>query len=429
MRRIDFRSSAVLTIFALLAVAAACAPQESPSQESPSPESISQEVSYVAQIPDAQNAQLTWIADGFDRPLFVTHAGDGSGRLFVVEQTGRIRILQDGKILEEPFLDASDVADWLFAFDEENNYSENGLLGLAFHPDYEENGYVFIYYTDREGDSALARYRVDAADPNRADAASGQVILSVDQPHHWHNGGMLAFGPDGYLYLALGDGGGKHGNPCNNGQRRDTLLGKILRLDVGVSEVADYSVPPDNPYVGNELAKPEIWAYGLRNPWRFSFDHVTGDLWIGDVGESRWEEINYQLANSPGGENYGWGIYEGYVVYTDYDDNVRYADNKDLPLEETALPAFTYSHNEGISITAGYVYRGDAIADLYGVFLFGDFGSGRIWTIYRREDGGWQVNEYMDTEHFISSFGEDEAGELYVVDYFDGSIWQFLPRE
>ena len=419
MRRFDFRSSAVLSSFALLVVAAACAPQESSSQESPSPESISQEVSYVAQIPDAQNAQLTWIAEGFDRPLYVTHAGDGSGRLFVVEQTGRIRILQGGKTLEEPFLDASDVADWLFTFDKNVNWSENGLLGLVFHPNYEENGYFFIYYTDREGDSALARYRVDAADPNRADADSGQVILSVDQPHQNHNGGMLAFGPDGYLYLGLGDGG-LEGDPCEHGQRRDSLLGSIVRVDVGVSEVADYSVPPDNPYVGNELAKPEIWAYGLRNPWRFSFDRVTGDLYIGDVGQSHWEEINYRPANSTGGENYGWNAYEGYAWY---------AEKTELTLEDIALPAFVYSHNEGKAITAGYVYRGDAIADLYGVFLFGDFASGRIWTIYRREDGGWQVNEYMDTEHFISSFGEDEAGELYVVDYFDGSIWQFAPRE
>ena len=413
MRRIDFRPSTVLTLLALLVVAAACAPQESSSQES-----ISQESSFVAAIPDAQNVQLTLIADGFDRPLFVTHAGDGSGRLFVVEQTGRIRIVQDGNTLPEPFLNASDVADWLFTFDENTNWSENGLLGLAFHPNYAENGYFFIYYTDREGDSALVRYQVSEVDPNRADPDSGQIILTVDQPHRNHNGGMLAFDPDGYLYLGLGDGGFA-GDPCDHGQRRDELLGSILRLDVGVSDVADYSVPPDNPYVGNDLAKPEIWAYGLRNPWRFSFDRVTGDLYIGDVGQSRWEEINYQPANSAGGENYGWKAYES---LTQYDEKTE------LALDETALPAFVYSHNEGISITAGYVYRGDGIADLYGVFLFGDFGSGRIWTIYRREDGGWQVNEYMDTEHFISSFGEDEAGELYLVDYFTGSVWQFLPR-
>ena len=413
MGRIDFHPGAVLNLLVLLVVASACAPQESPPQES-----ISQESSFVASIPDAQNVQLTLIADGFDRPLFVTHASDGSGRLFIVERTGNIRILLDGNFLSEPFLDASDVADWLFSFNEKANYSENGLLGLAFHPNYAENGYFFIYYTDGEGDSALARYRVSAADPNRADADSGQVILTVDQPHEWHNGGMIAFGPDGYLYLGLGDGGG-HGDPCDHGQRRDELLGSILRLDVGVSEVADYSAPSDNPYVSNDFAKPEIWAYGLRNPWRFSFDRVTGDLYIGDVGQEQWEEINYQLASSAGGENYGWKAYEGLS---------RYDDKTVLALEETALPAFVYSHNEGISITAGYVYRGEAIDDLYGVFLFGDFGSGRIWTIYRREDGGWQVNEYMDTEHFISSFGEDEAGELYLVDYFTGSVWKFLPR-
>ncbi len=337
----------------------------------------------------------------------------------MVEQTGRIRIVQDGNTLPEPFLNASDVADWLFTFDENTNWSENGLLGLAFHPNYAENGYFFIYYTDREGDSALVRYQVSAADPNRADADSGQVILTVDQPHRNHNGGMLAFDPDGYLYLGLGDGGFA-GDPCDHGQRRDELLGSILRLNVGVSDVADYSVPPDNPYVGNDLAKPEIWAYGLRNPWRFSFDRVTGDLYIGDVGQGRWEEINYQPANSAGGENYGWKAYES---LTQYDEKTE------LALDETVIPAFVYSHNEGVAVTAGYVYRGEAIDDLYGVFLFGDFGSGRIWTIYRREDGGWQVNEYMDTEHFISSFGEDEEGELYLVDYFDGSIWKFVPEE
>ena len=379
---------------------------------------FAQESSSVVQIPDAKNVQLTLVADGFDRPLFLTHAGDGSGRLFVVEQTGSIRILLDGNTLPEPFLDASDVADWLFSFDEEENYSENGLLGLAFHPNYEENGYFFIFYTDLEGDSALARYRVNAADPNRADADSGQVILTVDQPHEWHNGGMIAFGPDDYLYLGLGDGG-KWDDIFQNGQNLQTLLAALLRLDVGIGEVADYRIPPNNPFVGDDSALPEIWAYGLRNPWRFSFDRLTGDLYIGDVGQAKWEEINFQPASSSGGENYGWDSFESLS---------RFNFKSFLPLQETAIPTFVYSHNEGVAVTAGYVYRGEAIDDLYGVFLFGDFGSGRIWTTYRREDGGWQVNEYMDTEYIISSFGEDEAGELYLVDYFTGSIWKFLPR-
>ncbi len=374
---------------------------------------FAQESSSVVQIPDAQNVQLTLVADGFHRPLFITHAGDGSGRLFIVEQTGSIRILLDGNTMPEPFLDASDVADWLFSFDEEENYSENGLLGLAFHPNYEENGYFFIFYTDGEGDSVLERYRVSESDPNRADPESGQFILTVDQPDQVHNAGMLAFGPDGYLYVGLGDGGRGH---SANGQQLDTLLGSILRMDIHVEEKAGYSVPLDNPFVDVKDAQPEIWAYGLRNPWRFSFDRMTGDLWIGDVGAWQFEELNYQPANSGGGENYGWPHWNALLKVRDI-----------LPLEKTSPPAFVYSHEHGVAIVAGYVYRGDAITDLYGVFLFGDIGSGQIWTIYRREDGGWQVNDYMDTEHFISSFGEDEEGELYVVDYFEGSVWQFLP--
>ena len=290
---------------------------------------------------------------------------------------------------------------------------------MAFHPNYRNSGYFFIYYTDLEGDSILARYQLSGADPNRADMESGQVVLKVDQPHKIHNGGMLAFGSDGYMYLALGDGGFGH---SENGQQLNTLHGSILRLDVTVEETAGYSIPPDNPFVDKVDARPEIWAYGLRNPWRFSFDRISGDLWIGDVGDKAFEEVNYQLASSGGGENYGWADWEAFEFHGKIGQ-------LSVPFVMTSAPAFVYSHEHGVAITAGYVYRGDSIADLYGVFLFGDFGSGRIWTIYRREDGGWQVNEYMDTEHYISSFGEDEAGELYVVDYFAGSIWQFAPRE
>ena len=258
MRRIDFRPGAVLVLLVLLVVASACAPQESPPQES-----IPQESSFVAAIPDAQNVQLTLIADGFDRPLFVTHAGDGSGRLFVVEQTGFIHIIKNGEVLEELFLDVSQIAHWLYGYDNMSGWSENGLLGMAFHPSYSENGYFFINYTDHEGDSVLERYRVSESDPNRADPESGQFILTVDQPDQVHNSGMLAFGPDGYLYVGLGDGGRGH---SANGQQLDTLLGSILRMDIHVEEKAGYSIPPDNPFVDVKDAQPEIWAYGLRNP-------------------------------------------------------------------------------------------------------------------------------------------------------------------
>ena len=408
----------IIAFFCLFAMA--CTSHDSSSPElSSRVESESPRPSFVAAIPDAQNVQLTLIADGFDRPLFVTHAGDGSGRLFVVEQTGFIHIIKNGEVLEEPFLDVSQFAHWLYSYDNMSGYSENGLLGMAFHPNYSENGYFFINYTDYEGDSVLERYRVSESDPNRADPESGQFILTVDQPDQVHNAGMLAFGPDGYLYVGLGDGGRGH---SANGQQLDTLLGSILRMDIHVEEKAGYSVPLDNPFVDVKDAQPEIWAYGLRNPWRFSFDRVTGDLWIGDVGERLYEEVNYQPASSKGGENYGWPDWDAFEL------NVN-TGQYSVPFVMTSAPVFVYSHEHGIAITAGYVYRGDAIEDLYGVFLFGDFGSGRIWTIYRREDGGWQVNEYMDTEHFISSFGEDEEGELYLVDYFAGSIWKFVPEE
>ncbi len=377
---------------------------------------FAQESSSVVQIPDAQNVQLTLVADGFHRPLFITHAGDGSGRLFVVEQTGFVHIIQDGKVLDESFLDVSHLVGTRVDLSDRDNNSENGLLGMAFHPNYQENGLFYIYYTDQNLNSALARYQISNANPNLADRESGQEILTAFQPYVNHNGGMLAFGPDGYLYLALGDGGADYSEL--NSQMLDTLLGSLIRLDVSVEETAGYSIPPDNPFVGVAGARPEIWAYGLRNPWCFSFDRMTGDLWIGDVGAWQFEELNYQPANSSGGENYGWPHWNALLKVRDI-----------LPLEKTSPPAFVYSHEHGVAIVAGYVYRGNAIADLYGVFLFSDFGSGRIWTIYPREVGGWYVNEYMHTEHFISSFGEDEEGELYIVDYSDGSIWKFVPRE
>ena len=356
------------------------------------------------------------VAGGFMRPLYLTHAGDGSGRLFVVEQTGSVHIIQDGEVLDKPFLDVSHLVGTRLDLSDPENNTENGLLGLAFHPNYQENGVFFIYYTDQNLNSVLARYQVSEANPNLADPESGQEILTAFQPHYNHNGGMLAFGPDGYLYLGLGDGG-THSSEMNS-QILDTLLGSILRLDVSIGETAGYSIPPDNPFVGVDSARPEIWAYGLRNPWRFSFDRLTGDLWIGDVGAYEFEELNFQPADSSGGENYGWPHWRAFIKVRDV-----------LPFEDTSSPAFVYSHDHGVAVIAGYVYRGDAIESLYGVFLLGDFGSGRIWTIYPREEGGWHVHEYMDTEYGISSFGQDEEGELYVVDYFTGNILKIIPRE
>ena len=365
-------------------------------------------------IPDSSQIRLERVAGGFTRPLYVTHAGDGSGRLFVVEQAGRIWVVQDGQVLPEPFLN---IGNWLPWEVHSPGFTERGLLGLAFHPHYAENGYFFLHYNNDRGDTVLARFQVSAENANRADPVSAQTILTAVQPFANHQGGTVTFGPDDHLYLGLGDGGSA-GDPWDHGQRPNTLLGTILRLDVGVESVADYTIPPDNPFAGNFNAAPEVWIYGLRNPWRFSFDRETGDLFIGDVGQNQWEEISFQSADSGGGENYGWNAFEGFAVYAG-----------GLSFEETEAPIAVYPHRLGNSITGGYVYRGEAIPSLYGAYLFGDFGSGRVWTLQQTALGNWLMNEFMLTTHAISSFGEDEAGELYLLDYVDGSLWKFVPRE
>ncbi len=353
------------------------------------------------QPPPANSVQLTQVASGFSRPLFVTHAGDGSGRLFVVEQGGRVWVIAGGQRLDAPFLDVSTLVS-----PEANGfgYTERGLLGLAFHPQYSENGVLFINYTDRSGATVIARYRTSASDPNRVDPDSSEIILTHPQPYANHNGGHLAFGPDGYLYIGFGDGGSQ-GDPQNNGQNLRTWLGAILRIDVGASGA--YRVPEDNPFVGRADAAPEIWAYGLRNPWRFSFDRATGDLYIGDVGGSSWEEVNFQAASSGGGQNYGWDLFEG-----------THPIGSAPPPVDLVLPIAEYPHSEGISITGGYVYRGELLPALQGFYLYGDFGFGTIWTAWNDADGGWRSESWLrNTGLTISSFGEDEAGELYVVDY------------
>lgn len=348
---------------------------------------------------DAANVRLTEVADGFNRPLYLTHAGDGSGRLFVLEQGGRVYILQEGQRLDTPFLDLTTLVS---ADANSFGYTERGLLGLAFAPDYATSGIFYVNYTDRAGDSVVARYRV-SADANVADSVSAEIILTVDQPYANHNGGHLAFGPDGYLYIGFGDGGSQ-GDPQGNGQRLDTLLGKLLRIDV--SGETGYTIPADNPFVGTPDAQPEIWAYGLRNPWRFTFDRATGDLYIGDVGGSAWEEINFQPADSTGGENYGWSLFEASQART-----AAGSDGLTMPIAE-------YSHSEGVSVTGGYVYRGERIPDLQGIYLYGDFGFGTIWAAWRDAVGAWQSAVYIaNSGQVISSFGEDEAGELYIVNY------------
>ena len=255
--------------------------------------------------PNPALLKLTRIAGGFDRPLYVTHAGDGSKRLFVVEQGGRILVLEEGAKSPALFLEVSHLISPVALTGE---YTERGLLGLAFHPDYANSGKFFIHYTDLKGDTVIAQYRVSPDNPDKADAASAKVVFQLPQPDSIHNGGQIAFGPDGYLYIALGDGGPQN-DPLGAGQNRRILLGAILRIDVDSDP--PYNIPTDNPFVGDDRARDEIWSYGFRNPWRFSFDRATGDMYIGDVGKSRWEEVNFQSAASAGGENYGWSVLGG----------------------------------------------------------------------------------------------------------------------
>lgn len=355
----------------------------------------------------------TWIqvASGFNSPLYVTHAGDGTGRLFVVEQDGFIFVLDENGAWDDfdPFLDISAM---LSPDVFQGGYTERGLLGLAFHPNFAENGLFFINHTDLNGDTIIARYYVNPDDPNHADVASRTEILKIPQPFYDHNGGVLAFGPDGYLYIGVGDGGSLGNDPGATAQDLSTLLGKILRIDANTEP---YAVPDDNPFVGVESAQPEIWAYGLRNPWRFSFDRATGDLYIGEVGQISYEEIDFQPADSPGGENYGWYDFEGLHPY-----------NSETPPENMTYPIAEYPHSEGCAVSGGYVYRGEMLPELQGTYFFGDYCTGKIWTLVRDAAGEWQLQFFMQTSATISSFGEDEAGELYIVDY-KGDILRLSP--
>jgi len=325
----------------------------------------------------------------------------------VVEQRGQNKIIKNGAVLATPFLDIRQ----LVRSPEDNGGSEQGLLGLAFHPNYESNGYFYLNYTDNNGDTVIARYTV-SGNPDLADSASAVTLLGVAQPYSNHNGGQLLFSPiDGYLYIGMGDGG-SGGDPQNNAQNINSLLGAMLRIDVDSS--SPYAIPADNPYA-NSAGADEIWAIGLRNPWRFSFDRATGDLYIGDVGQNVWEEVSYQAANTPGGVNFGWRCREG-------------AHNFDFSGSCSSLtltdPIAEYDHNEGNAVTGGFVYRGPLYNNLVGRYFFADYGRGKIWSIYQTGPGIWSNKELeLDTNFLISAFGEDEAGELYVVGYSNGTIY------
>ena len=377
------------------------------SSATPADENESPKTGSAGFEPTSVDLALDEFASDLDAPVALTHAGDGSGRLFVAEQGGRIVSLNaDGD--PTPFLDVSSLI---------VSGGERGLLGLAFHPEFEENGRFFVNYTDTAGDTVIAEYQATPSDTLQADASSARVLLRVDQPYSNHNGGHLEFGPDGYLYIALGDGGSA-GDPHENGQDLSTLLGKILRIDVDEQSEGDYGVPPDNPFVGETDARPEIWAFGLRNPWRFSFDRATGQMWIGDVGQVTLEEIDRARAGE-GGLNFGWNDMEGSACYEPADDCAR--DGRVLPITE-------YAHDFGCSVTGGHVYRGDKEPSLVGGYFFGDYCSGTIWAVAEDAPVGSPPIEMLQTEASISSFGEDEAGELYLTDLSSGSVFRLLQR-
>ena len=377
-------------------------PIESPTPGSGNP--AAPQAAVVA-LPAPQTAAWQPVASGLESPIGIANPGDGSGQLFILEQPGRIRILQDGKLLPEVFLDIVDRVGCC---------GERGLLGLAFHPRYAENGYFYVNYTDISGDTLISRFQAAADNPNRALADSEKPLLYIPQPYPNHNGGAVFFGPDGYLYLGMGDGGSA-GDPHGNGQSVTTLLGKILRIDVDGGE--PYAIPPDNPFIAGGGAS-EIYAYGLRNPWRIAFDRLTGDLYIADVGQNAWEEVNFLPAGSPGGVNFGWNYREGLHAFN----------GEPAPGLLLLDPVAEYSHNDGCSVTGGTIYRGGQLPGWQGVYLFGDYCSGKLWGLLRTPDGAWHQSLLYETGLNITSFGEDEAGEVYLSDY-SGTVYRLSPAQ
>ena len=349
---------------------------------------------------------LELVAEGLTSPLFAGHAGDGSGRLFVLEQAGRVRVVRDGRLLPEPFLDISGRI---------SSGGERGLLGIAFAPSFAADGRFFLDYTDRDGNTVVSEFRAPDPGSDRADAGSERVLLRIDQPFANHNGGALVIGPDGLLWIATGDGG-SGGDPLDNGQSLDTLLGKLLRIDPRPAGGAPYGIPADNPFIGRAGARAEIWAYGLRNPWRFSFDRTTGDLWIGDVGQNTIEEVDRWPSGSPAGPNFGWRLMEASACFDPAEGCSR---------DGLVLPVAEYRHGPGCSITGGYVYRGTAVAGLAGTYLYADFCSGTIWGL-EAAAARPTPRVLLESGLSVASFGEDEAGELYVVDLAGGRIFRVV---
>jgi len=377
---------------------------------------------------------LTPVVSGLTRPLQVTHAGDGSGRLFIVEQDGRIRIW-NGADADGIFLDINGRV----RSPADGGGGEEGLLGLAFPPEYTRKGYFYVYYTNLDSNNQVSRFSL-SGDPNVADSSSEEPIILFPHPNQTnHNGGQIVFGPDGYLYIGTGDGGGG-GDPYDNAQDLASLLGKILRIDteIGWSEIVTgtnqvffplihtvktssltYLIPDDNPFVDTAGARPEVWALGLRNPWRFSFDRSNGDLFIADVGQSTLEEVDYAPAASTGGENYGWDILEGTDCYGTANDCV--------PPPNYVPPVAEYPHfaTGCTSITGGYIYRGASFPGMQGIYFYTDYCHGVFWGL-QRNGNNWVNQQLHDSGFGYAGFGEDEDGELYVANLSSGQVFQVI---
>jgi len=375
-----------VVLCALALVAAACSSGETSSQTQAPTEPQTTEPQATA-TSGGGGIELRLVADGLDSPLGIASTPSEPDRLYIVEQPGLVRVVEDGKLLPQPFLDVEDQV---------VSGGEQGLLSLAFDPEYESTRLFYVDYTDTNGDTRVVEYEAgDSATVKRRE------LLFVDQPYANHNGGQLAFGPDGRLYVGMGDGG-SGGDPENRAQNLDEKLGKLLSLDVD----------PD--------VREKDWTiegYGLRNPWRFSFDRETGDLWIGDVGQGSWEEIDHTPSGSPGLENYGWNVYEGTHVFEDKDPN---------PAGHLVMPVYEYSHDEGCSVTGGYVYRGERVPSAAGRYFFGDFCSGTVWSFVLEGDKARDVQKVGRIDQ-LSSFGEDAAGELYAVS-LDGKLYELVSR-
>ena len=352
---------------------------------------------------------LNLVASGFSIPVDI--AFDHNNNLFVVEKQGRVILVKNGE--KTTFLDITDRVN--------SSANERGLLGLTFHPEYESNGYFYVNYSGPSGETTISRFHVSTTNPELGDPASEKIILTVAQPFNNHNGGDLNFGPDGYLYIGMGDGG-LGGDPGNRSQNPQNRLGKMLRIDIN-TETESYLLPSDNPFIHTTDTLPEIWAFGLRNPWRFSFDALSGDMWIADVGQNKWEEIDFEAAGNKGGINYGWRCFEGLVKY---DFSQCDESNKTVP------PILVYANNpsgEGCSITGGFVYRGNDLPYLQTYYIYGDFCSGKVWRLKKNACGEY-INEkiYQHSSNSISTFGQDKQGEIFMASMGDGKIYKLAAK-